>query len=192
MRRTCFSLRKGKLYFRKRSWPRQHPGGSQASNPIQYASWSGSIVFWVVTQEKHRLIRVLHPIVNMQAQFGDLAVRVKMRAAGVALLGLVMGWGQVSAQAPQGPIAPKPGITVQQPPPEVEARLKVRVSLVNTPVTVRDARGQMIHDLDAKNFMVTVNGIAQKITRFDLGGDDPVSVVILMETSSRIDSIFSE
>jgi VWFA-related protein len=134
---------------------------------------------------------VLHPIVNMPAQFGDLAVRAKVRAAGVALLSLVSACGQASAQAPEGPIAPKPGIAVQQPPPEVEARLKVRVSLVNTPVTVRDARGQMIHDLDAKNFMVTDNGITQKITHFDLGGD-PVSVVILMETSSRIDSIFPE
>ncbi len=86
-------------------------------------------------------------------------------------------------------MAPKPGITVQQPPPE--ARLKVRVSLVNTPVTVRDGKGQMIHDLDAGNFVVTDNGVTQKITHFDLGGD-PLSVVILMETSSRIDSIFPE
>jgi VWFA-related protein len=88
-------------------------------------------------------------------------------------------------------MAPKPGNAVQQPPPEVEARLKVRVSLVNTPVTVRDAHGQMIHDLDAKNFAVTDNGVTQKITHFDLGSD-PLSVVILMETSSRIDSIFPE
>jgi VWFA-related protein len=86
-------------------------------------------------------------------------------------------------------MAAKPGITVQQPPPE--ARLKVRVSLVNTPVTVRDGKGQMIHDLDAGNFVVTDNGVTQKITHFDLGGD-PLSVVILMETSSRIDSIFPE
>jgi VWFA-related protein len=71
----------------------------------------------------------------------------------------------------------------------VEARLKVRVSLVNTPVTVRDGSGQMIHDLDAANFVVTDNGVPQKITHFDLGSD-PLSVVILMETSSRIDSIF--
>jgi VWFA-related protein len=118
-------------------------------------------------------------------------VRGTARATGVALLGLVAGCAQSSAQAPQGPIAPKPGIVVQQPPPEVEARLKVRVSLVNTPVTVRDDKGRMIHDLDAKNFTVTDNGIAQKITHFDLGGD-PLSVVILVETSSRIDSIFPE
>jgi VWFA-related protein len=114
-----------------------------------------------------------------------------MRAAGLVVLGLAGACVQASAQAPEGPLAPKPGSVVQQPPPEVEARLKVRVSLVNTPVTVRDRSGQMIHDLDAKNFVVTDNGVTQKITHFDLGGD-PVSVVILMETSERIDSIFPE
>jgi VWFA-related protein len=113
----------------------------------------------------------------------------KTRATGLVLLGLVGACAQAWAQAPEGPIAPKPGTAVQQPPPEVEARLKVRVSLVNTPVTVRNGSGQMIHDLDAKNFAVTDNGVTQKITHFDLGGD-PLSVVILMETSSRIDSIF--
>jgi VWFA-related protein len=114
-----------------------------------------------------------------------------MRAAGLVVLGLAGACVQASAQAPEGPLAPKPGSVVQQPPPEVEARLKVRVSLVNTPVTVCDRSGQMIHDLDAKNFVVTDNGVTQKITHFDLGGD-PVSVVILMETSERIDSIFPE
>jgi VWFA-related protein len=115
--------------------------------------------------------------------------RGKVRAAGSAWIGLVCACAPAAAQAPEGPMAPKPGITVQQPPPE--ARLKVRVSLVNTPVTVRDGKGQMIHDLDAGNFVVTDNGVTQKITHFDLGGD-PLSVVILMETSSRIDSIFPE
>jgi VWFA-related protein len=118
-------------------------------------------------------------------------MRAAARAAGVVLLGLAGACGQASAQAPEGPLAPQPGAAVQQPPPEVEARLKVRVSLVNTPVTVRNASGQMIHDLDAKNFVVTDNGVTQKIMHFDLGGD-PVSVVILMETSERIDSIFPE
>ena len=60
---------------------------------------------------------------------------------------------------------------------QIEARLKVRVSLVNTPVTVRDGKGQMIHDLDAKNFTVTDNGISAKDyalrfgRRSDFGGD---------------------
>jgi VWFA-related protein len=118
----------------------------------------------------------------------------RTRVAGVAaLLTVTLGCACANgwAQAPEGPIAPKPGVEVQQMPPEVRARLKVRVSLVNTPVTVRDGKGEMIHDLDAKNFLVTDNGVTQKITHFDLGGD-PLSLVILVETSSRIDSIFPE
>ena len=101
--------------------------------------------------------------------------------------GCVVAFGQ----APEGPIAPKSGVVVQQAPPEAQARLKVRVALVNTPVTVKDGRGEMIHDLDAKDFVVTDNGVTQKISHFDLGGD-PLSLVILVETSSRIDSIFPE
>src|ERR1700722_10376877 len=120
-----------------------------------------------------------------------MTVRATARAAGVILLWLTGACTQTSAQAPEGPMAPKPGSAVQQPPPEVEARLKVRVPLGNPPVTVRDRSGQMIHNLDARNFTVTDNGVAQKITHFDLGGD-PLSVVILMETSERIDSIFPE
>lgn len=109
----------------------------------------------------------------------------------MATLVMACGCAGVFAQAPEGPMAPKPGVVVQQAPPEAQARLKVRVALVNTPVTVRDGHGQMIHDLDAKDFRVTDNGVVQKITHFDLGGD-PLSLVILVETSSRIDSIFPE
>jgi VWFA-related protein len=115
----------------------------------------------------------------------------KARATVIGAVIAALGCAEGLAQAPEGPIAPEPGTVVQQPPPEVQARLKVRVSLVSTPVTVRDGNGQMIHDLDAKNFLVTDNGVAQTITHFDLGGD-PLSLVILIETSSRIDSIFPE
>lgn len=109
----------------------------------------------------------------------------------LALSALALSGSAILAQSPEGPIAPKPGIEVQQPPTEVQAPLKVRVALVNTPVTVRDSHDQMVHDLDAPNFVVTDNGVTQKITHFDLGGD-PLSLVILVETSSRIDSIFPE
>jgi VWFA-related protein len=90
------------------------------------------------------------------------------------------------AQSPSGPIVPQPGNPVQQPPPK--PKIGVRVTLVNTPVTVRDAKGQMVPNLDAKDFRVTDNGVAQKITHFDLGGD-PISLVILVETSSRIEPL---
>jgi VWFA-related protein len=56
---------------------------------------------------------------------------------------------------------------------------------------VRDARGAMVHNLEAQDFQVTDNGVPQKISHFDLGGD-PISLVILIETSSRIEPLFPE
>jgi VWFA-related protein len=109
----------------------------------------------------------------------------------LALVALLLATGALRAQAPEGPMAPRPGQPVEQTPADVEAKLKVRVALVNMPVTVRDAKGDMVHDLDAKDFQITDNGVRQKISHFDLGGD-PLSVVILMETSSRIDPILPE
>ena len=86
------------------------------------------------------------------------------------------------AQA-SGPIAPQPGTAIQQPPKN--AKIGVSVSLVNTPITVRDNKGNMIHTLDAKDFQITDNGVPQRILHFDMGGD-PLSVVVLVETSSRV------
>jgi VWFA-related protein len=96
--------------------------------------------------------------------------------------------GPLRAQAPTGPLPPKPGVEVQQPPKNT---IKVQVALVTTPVTVRDARGDMVHNLEAQNFQVTDNGVTQKISHFDLGGD-PLSLVILIETSSRIEPLAPE
>jgi VWFA-related protein len=87
------------------------------------------------------------------------------------------------SQAPTGPITPRPGTPVQQAPSQT--RIVKQVSLVNTPATVRDAKGQMVDTLEEKDFHVTDNGVPQKITHFDLGGD-PLSLVIVVETSSRI------
>ena len=105
------------------------------------------------------------------------------------LLAVLLAGGQVlQAQAPEGPMAPRPGQPVQQVPPNAQAKLKVQVALVNMPVTVRNAKGDMVNDLDAKDFRVTDNGVEQKISHLDLGGD-PLSLVILIETSSRIDPL---
>jgi len=99
----------------------------------------------------------------------------------------VSAWGQ----SPSGPIAPKSGVEVQLPPKDTQAKVKVRVTLVNTPVTVRDGRGDMVHNLEARDFQITDNGVAQQISHFDLGGD-PLSMVILLETSSRIAPLLPE
>jgi VWFA-related protein len=89
----------------------------------------------------------------------------------------------LAAQAPSGPIAPQPGVAIQEAP--APPKIGVRVTLVNAPVTVRDSKGQMINNLDARNFRVTDNGIPQQILHFDMGGD-PLSLVILVESSSRV------
>jgi VWFA-related protein len=94
------------------------------------------------------------------------------------------------AQAPTGPIIPKPGVELQQAPKEAP-KVRVQVALVNTPVTVRNGHGEMVHDLEAQDFQVTDNGVTQRISHFDLGGD-PLSLVILMETSSRIEPILPQ
>src|SRR5258708_1226998 len=104
---------------------------------------------------------------------------------------LALAEAPARAQAPCGPIAPKPGAEVQQPPKNTQAKVKVQVALVNTPVTVRDGRGDMVHDLEAHDFHITDNGVAQQISHFDLGGD-PISLVILVETSSRIAPLLPE
>jgi len=116
------------------------------------------------------------------------------RIAGASLtLALLLAFAGASAraQAPSGPIAPKPGAEVQQPPKDTQAKVRVQVSLVNTPVTVRDSRGDMVHDLEARDFKITDNGVAQRISHFDLGGD-PLSLVILLQTSSRIEPLLPQ
>lgn len=71
------------------------------------------------------------------------------------------------------------------------AKITIRSILVNEPVTVRNSRGNMVHNLEARNFRVTDNGVEQTITHFDVGGD-AISLVVLVETSSRIDSVLPE
>jgi VWFA-related protein len=110
--------------------------------------------------------------------------RVAFGMLGLIVL-LAIAWS-AAAQSPSGPMTPQPGVVMQQPP--AQPKIGVRVALVNTPVTVRDPRGEMVNTLDAKDFRVSDNGVPQKILHFDMGGD-PVSLVILIETSSRIDAL---
>ena len=105
------------------------------------------------------------------------------------LLCVSVNLSSLRAQSPSGPITPQPGMPIQQAPPQ--PKIVSRVALVNTPVTVRDAKGEMVHNLDQQDFQVTDNGVPQKITHFDLGGD-PLSLVILVETSSRIYPLLPE
>ena len=86
------------------------------------------------------------------------------------------------AQGTQGPIAPKPGVEIQKPP---DSSIRIKVQSVNTPVTVRNGKNELVLDLAKENFHISDNGIDQTIDSFDLGWE-PLSVVLLLESSSRI------
>jgi VWFA-related protein len=105
-----------------------------------------------------------------------------------AILGVLVA-GNAFAQAPEGPITPQPGMAIQQPPPD--AKFKVQSVLVNTPVTVRDAKGEMVHNLEKTDFRITDNGVEQQISHFDLGSE-PISLLVLVETSSRVEAILPQ
>ncbi len=112
-----------------------------------------------------------------------LAVRV------LPLVAFLAAAWPLAGQSPSGPMTPLPGTTAQQPPSQ--PKIGVRVALVNTPVIVRDSKGQMVDNLDAKDFHVTDNGVQQKLVHFDMGGD-PLSLVILLETSSRVEPLLPQ
>src|SRR5258708_17482334 len=93
-----------------------------------------------------------------------------------------LGAAVARAQNTQGPIAPNPGGTIQTPP---GGAIRVRVALVNAPVSVRDASNELVLDLRKENFHVFDNGVEQTIDAFDVGGQ-AISAVLLFEASSRI------
>jgi VWFA-related protein len=105
------------------------------------------------------------------------------------MLGTLFLATAAAGQAPAGPITPQPGAAIQVAP--AASAIKLRSILVNTPVTVRDASGEMVHTLEARDFRVRDNGVEQTITHFDLGGD-PVSLLVVVETSSRIDPLMPQ
>jgi len=116
--------------------------------------------------------------------------KMRFLTALLAALALV-GARPARAQSGSGPIAPRPGQAPQTAPQQgrqTEQSIRVRVNLVNAPVIVRDSKGELVLDLEENNFRIFDNGVQQKIEGFDVGGA-PLSVVLVMETSSRIQAL---
>ena len=111
----------------------------------------------------------------------------QIAGSALALMVTVVAAGTVCAQAPEGPMTPQAGVAIQRAPENI----KVRTLLVNTPVTVRNEEGQMVNTLEKSDFRVTDNGVPQTITHFTLGGD-PISLVVVVETSDRIAPILPQ
>ena len=72
-----------------------------------------------------------------------------------------------------------------------ESSIRVKVNVVNTPVVVRNATGELALDLTEKSFRVFDNGLEQTIVGFEMGGA-PLSLAIVLENSSRIEALLPE
>jgi len=111
-------------------------------------------------------------------------MRLAMRAAAwAALLALTPAVPAARAQAPPGPLPPPAHI--QEPP---KPTVRVKVDWVTTPVTVRNSKGELVLNLAQNNFRIFQDGVQQTIEHFDLGGD-PLSVVFVLENSSRVEPL---
>ncbi|OFW27141.1 MAG: hypothetical protein A3H27_10020 [Acidobacteria bacterium RIFCSPLOWO2_02_FULL_59_13] len=105
---------------------------------------------------------------------------------GVLLAGLLAGvifapagaGAQFSNQPPSEP--DNPGTE-----PEQQYSISVEIEVVTVPVTVTNASGEFVTDLNKNEFTIQDNGVQQKIESFDLSWD-PISLVIVVQTSSRV------
>jgi VWFA-related protein len=104
-----------------------------------------------------------------------------------ALLGLVvLAVASSVAQFLFGPTATSGAQDAQRVPDQ--SSIRVNVELVNTPVVVRDQKGEFVYDLSLKNFRVFDNGVPQVLDSFEMGGA-PLSVAIVIENSARIEGL---
>jgi VWFA-related protein len=99
----------------------------------------------------------------------------------LALLGACLA-APAQTSGPLPPPTPGQREQSQRPP------IRVQVELVTMPVVVHNAKGELILDLDRNDFRIFDNGLEQTVEEFDVGGP-PLSVVIVAETSSRIEAL---
>ncbi|MGH9786901.1 MAG: VWA domain-containing protein [Terriglobia bacterium] len=101
-----------------------------------------------------------------------------------------MVWQAVVALAQSPPAEGSPGAAPVDDASQ-EYSFSVDIKVVTVPVTVTDPKGEFVTDLDVNDFTILDNGVPQKIESFDLSLE-PLSLAILVETSSRIQSLLPE
>ncbi len=69
--------------------------------------------------------------------------------------------------------------------PEEKGDIRVTSNLVTTPVTVLDAAGEFVYDLEEKDFQVLDNGVPQRLESFENETRD-LAAVIVIQTNSGI------
>jgi VWFA-related protein len=107
----------------------------------------------------------------------------KILCAGLALCAAGASWAmpQAPQQVPQGaPGSQSPG----QPPtlqgPDPRAKIRTTVSLVVVPVTVKNGAGELVSDLQQKDFRIFEDGIEQQISLFSVDAF-PLSAAVLID-----------
>ncbi len=90
---------------------------------------------------------------------------------------------RAAAQSNAGPITPNASAQDQS-----SLNIRVRVNVVNTPVVVRDSKGNLVLNLMENNFRILDNGVLQAVEGFDMGGA-PISLAIVIENSSRVEAL---
>jgi Ca-activated chloride channel homolog len=135
--------------------------------------------------EPARERRLLRSRAGRTALLRSLAV-----AAWVLGVALVLALAQGSApqgSAPAAGAAPaqKPaGSAPELPPPSPRGQIRVRVEVVNVPVTVLDHRGLPVLDLNQNDFEVYEDGQRQAIRYFSREVQPPLRIGLVLDTSN--------
>src|SRR5690349_11322030 len=109
----------------------------------------------------------------------------KILCAGLALCA---AWAnaalpQTPQQSPPPQSSPAPPSSGQAPAlqgPDPRARIRTTVSLVVVPVTVKNGAGELVSDLQQKDFRIFEDGIEQQIALFSVDAF-PVSAAVLID-----------
>lgn len=104
-------------------------------------------------------------------------MRFRYAAALAALAACLFGQATITPRARPGAEAAPPRLP--------EATIRVDSDLVLVPVTVLDPLARMVTGLEAENFQVLENGVAQKLISFG-SEDSPLSIGILLDTSGSM------
>lgn len=103
---------------------------------------------------------------------------IKLLAA-IALLGMPA----LLAQTPMPPPA-TPSANPDQQPDSQAASITIHSSLVVVPALVKTKSGQLVYTLKANDFILTDDGIEQKLNLEEDTGNQPLALVVLVETGS--------
>jgi len=109
---------------------------------------------------------------------------------------LLSGWVTVAlplAAAQQGKPSPAKQSSSAGPASDQdqEYSFSVNVQVVTVPVTVTNQKGDFVTDLDKSDFTILDDGKQQRIENFELSSE-PLSLAVLVDTSSRVQSLLPD